>query len=147
MVILDTNILVHGSNRSSPQHAQCRDYLEDLRQGVTAWFLSWNVLYEFVRVVTHPRVLETPWEPALAWEFVKNLSASPSCEILCATQRHENVVADFFAEFPDTRGNLVHDARTVIHMREHGIPKVCSFDRDFLRFGVEVLEPIGKSRR
>ena len=141
MVVVDTNVLVHASNSASAHHDVCRAYLSSLRAGATAWFLTWNVLYEFVRIVTHPRVMITPWDPAPAWSFIWSLMASDSCEVLMATERHADVVAEFFAEFPDTRGNLVHDARTVIHMREHGVLTVCSFDRDFLRFGVRVVEP------
>jgi toxin-antitoxin system PIN domain toxin len=141
MVIIDTNVLVHCSNRSSGQHEVCRGYIDTLRSGITAWFLTWNVLYEFVRIVTHPRVLQRPWDPGPAWSFAQRLIDSPSCEVLGPTERHEQVVNAFFRQYPDTRGNLVHDARTVIHMLEHGVPAVCSYDRDFLRFGVQVIEP------
>lgn len=141
MVVIDTNILIHGSNASSQQHAECRDYLESLRSSTSAWFLTWNVVYEFLRIVSHPRVLARPWDPKPAWTFIEALSTSPNCEILCATERHQDVLSEFLEEFPDTRGNLVHDARTVVHMREHGVATVCSYDRDFLRFGVNVVTP------
>ena len=39
--------------------------------------------------------------------------------------------------------NLVHDARTAILMREHGVRRICTRDADFHRFPfLEVVDPL-----
>ena len=40
-------------------------------------------------------------------------------------------------------GNLLHDARTAILMREHGIGRICTRDTDFNQFPLlEVIDPL-----
>ena len=141
MVVVDTNILVYAADAASDEHERCRSYLERLRHGATAWFLTWSISYEFARVVTHPRVFRRPWRVGAAWGFIEALIASPSCSVLLPTDRHTAVGRELFDDYPDVRGNLVHDAHTVVLMREHGVRRVCTRDTDFHRFDVEVVGP------
>ena len=55
MFVVDTNILVYASNQDAPPHAFCRTWLDDQRKSADAWFLTWGILHEFIRVITHPR--------------------------------------------------------------------------------------------
>ena len=126
---------------SSHRHEASRVYIEQLRHGHTAWFLAWNIIYEFLRVVTHARVLREPWDTCSAWRFVEALWASPHCTVVAPSHRHRDVAQAFFEEFRETRANLIHDARTAILMREHGIAQVCTYDMDFHRLGVRVVTP------
>ena len=143
MVVVDTNVLVYAADTASAEQAQCRALLEDLRVRITPWCLTWGILYEFLRVVTHPRVFRRPWGTAQAWEFVEALLASPAVQILVHTARHPAVVAQTLAEVPGLRGNLLHDAHTAILMREHGIRRIYTRDSDFHRFGfLEVVDPL-----
>ena len=48
------------------------------------------MLYEFLRVVTHPRVLERPWNVVAAWRFVSALLDSRSHQVLLAGLRHRD---------------------------------------------------------
>jgi uncharacterized protein len=100
------------------------------------------ILYEFLRVTTHLRVMRRPWSVA-AWEFVTALLASPGLSVLVATQRHADVASEVFAELPHLAGNLLHDAHTAVLMREHGISRICTRDTDFNRFPfLEVIDPV-----
>lgn len=115
----------------------------ELRADPAAWYLTWGIVYEFMRVVTHPRVFRNPWSTDDAWRFVRTLLSSPSAGVLIETARHEAAIAETIRAVPDLRGNLLHDAHTAVLMREHGIRKILTRDSDFHRFPhVEIVDPI-----
>lgn len=97
-------------------------------------------MYEFLRVISHPRVLRKPWAAAQAWTFVEAVLASPGLEVLVATERHAAIARQTLAELPHLSGNVLHDAHTAVLMREHGISRIYTRDTDFHRFGF--LQPI-----
>lgn len=144
MFVVDTNVLVHAVDRRSPFHAPAREAVERWRRGTGAWFTTWSILYELVRVVTHRSVLRPPLSVRDAWAIVESLLASPGLSVLAATARHAAVAAEVFREVPDVSGNLVHDAHVAILMREHGIRRIYTRDADFHRF--PFLEPIDPVR-
>lgn len=143
MLVVDTNILVYAANKDSPFHGPCHHWLERQQHRAEAWYTTWPILYEFVRVTTHARVLPRPWKAAAAWKFIMTLLASPGLSILVPTEQHANVAAQVIRELPELAGNIVHDAHTAILMREHGIRRICTRDMDFHRFPfVEVIDPV-----
>lgn len=143
MFVIDTNVLVYAADRTSPAHARCRALLEDCRAQPGAWFLTWSILYEFLRVVTHPRVMQKPWTAEGAQGFVAALLAAPGISLLVHTQRHADVLAEILAETPLVAGNLCHDLHTVVLMREHGVRRIYTRDTDFHRFrSIEVIDPM-----
>ncbi len=143
MFVVDTNVLVYAANAGSPFHPACREALESWRRGPVPWYATWAILYEFLRVTTHPRVLSPAWTAREAWGFVESLLASPGFGVLVATPRHAAVAAQAMREVPNLSGNLLHDAHTAILMREHGIRRVLTRDTDFHRFRwVEVVDPV-----
>ncbi len=143
MVLLDTSVLVHAADEGASEHEACRALLERLRRGVLPWYATWGILYEFLRVVTHPGVFGKPWRAGDAWRFAEALLASPRLTLLTATPRHAETLSLTFREIPDLRGNLLHDAHTAVRMREHGIRRIYTRDADFNRFPfLEVVDPL-----
>lgn len=140
MFVVDTNVLVYAADVRAPEHERCRALLEEWRRRSGAWYLSWGICYEFLRVVTHPRVLRRPWTAAEAHCFLEVLQESPGLGMLVPTERHSRVLAEVIEEVPQLSGNLLHDAATAVLMREHGIRRICTRDTDFHRF--PFLEPI-----
>ncbi len=140
MFVVDTNVLVYAADEDSPHHARCLERLNAWRAQADAWFLTWGILYEFLRVTTHPRVIRKPRTAPEAWAFVSALLDSPGLEVLVATERHASIAARVFEEIPHLAGNLVHDATTAILMREHGVRRIYTRDTDFHRF--PFLEPV-----
>ncbi len=134
MFVVDTNVLVYAADRDSELHGVCRGLLDSWRVQVSPWHLSWNVVYEFLRVTTHPRVFRAPWTAAEAWSFVSAVLAAPGLSLLVPTDRHAEVATTGIHEVPNLRGNLLHDASTAILMREHGIRQIYTRDTDFHRF-------------
>lgn len=143
MFAVDTNVLVHAANVDAPEHPECWALLQAWRHQVAPWHVSWNVLYEFVRVVTHPRVLRRPMPARQAWEFVDVLLQSPGLRVLHHAPAHAATAAQLATEVPRLVGNLVHDAHTVALMRDHGIRRIYTRDADFHRFaGIVPVDPL-----
>jgi toxin-antitoxin system PIN domain toxin len=143
MHVVDTNILVYAADTDSPFHGRCRKALEQWRTQNSVWYTTWSIIYEFVRVTTHPRVMRTPLSVADSWRFIDAVLASPSLSILVETDRHSDVVAQVFDELPHLQGNIIHDAHTAILMREHGLRRIFTRDTDFHRFPfLEVTDPV-----
>jgi hypothetical protein len=59
VLAVDTNVLVCAADADSQFHGPCRDWLERQRARPDAWYTTWGILYEFLRVTTHPRVMRT----------------------------------------------------------------------------------------
>ena len=143
MLLVDTNLLVYAANSDSQFHPRAAWWLEQQRSRSDAWCTSWPVVFEFLRVITHPRALPRPWTAPRAWSFVSALFASPGFSVLVPTERHPQVAAAVFAELPFLAGNILHDAHTAILMREHGIRRICTRDADFRRFPfLEAVDPL-----
>ena len=140
MFVVDTNIFVYAADKDSPFHARCRDKVEAWRRMDSPWYATWGIFYEFLRVITHPRVFRHPWTARHAWSFVEAILASPSFGLLLPTARHPGAAAEVIGKSTFLRGNLLYDAQTAVLMREHGIKKIYTRDMDFHRF--PFLEPV-----
>jgi toxin-antitoxin system PIN domain toxin len=144
MFVVDTNILIYAADEDATFHAPCRERLDEWRAQPSAWYATWGILYEFLRVATHPRVFRAPWPLARAWSFLEAVLAAPALAILAPTDRHAQVVASVVREIPHLSGNLLHDAHTAVLMREHGIRRIYTRDTDFHRFPfLEPIDPLG----
>ncbi len=142
MFVVDTNILLYAADRASPHHKQARSLLETHTARSEPWAVTWSVVYEFLRVVTHPRVFESPWSVAEALEFVSVLLDTPSLVVLTEGPQHLAVLQALLHEEPSAAGNLLHDAHIVALMREHGIGQIQTLDKHFDQFnGIERINP------
>jgi toxin-antitoxin system PIN domain toxin len=143
MFVVDTNILVYAADRSFPEHEACRKRLEEWRAGSAPWYLTWGIVYEFLRVVTHPRVLKRPWRVPEAWRFVEAVLASETLGMLVETPRHAALAAQTMCEVAGLEGNLMHDGHTAVLMREHGLRRIVTRDSHFHRFPfLDVVDPL-----
>lgn len=59
-ILLDTNILVHAYNKSSPNRKEAADIVRKAMQGEIEACLTPQVLYELFAVVTNPKRVEKP---------------------------------------------------------------------------------------
>jgi toxin-antitoxin system PIN domain toxin len=141
--VVDTNVLVYAADDDSPFHQTCHGLLETWRRQAPAWYITWGICYEFLRVTTHPKVFHKPWSATKAWAFLEAILASPSLDVLIPTDRHAAVAASVINEIPHLVGNIMHDAETAILMREHGIKIICTRDTDFHRFPfLDTVDPL-----
>jgi len=141
--VVDTNILLYGADRDSPEHNKCRNLIQELRRQPTPWYVTWGIIYEFLRVATHPNVFRKPFKISEAWKFVEALFASPGLGILSETERHQGIAEEVMKSLPHISGNLVFDLHTAVLMKEHGIKTIYTRDADFHRFSfIEVVDPL-----
>lgn len=133
----------NAANADAPEHRRCLELLEGWRVGRTPWSTTWAILYEFLRVVTHPRVLPRPWVAADALEFVEAILAARSHHVLGETNRRVAVARDLVDQVPALAGNLFHDFHTAVLMKENGLSRIYTRDADFHRFPfIDVVDPL-----
>ncbi len=143
MFVVDTNLLIYAANEDFPGQRRMRELLAEWSSSAEAWFTTWSVIYEFLRVVTHRSLFRHPMTFAEAWSFIEALQASPSFGLLKETDRHPEVVRDLTREYPHTSGNTMHDLHIAALMREHGITEIRTADTDFHQFKfLRVINPL-----
>jgi toxin-antitoxin system PIN domain toxin len=141
LIALDTNILVYARREELPEHPIAADLLRRYAEGRETWALPWPCIYEFLRVVTHPRVFDPPTSLEAALEDVGSLLQSPSLVLLGEGRGHLRHLRDA-ARSARVFGNLVHDAHIAALCIEHGVTELLTRDRDFARFsGLATHDP------
>ena len=133
-MVVDTNILLEAVNPAGLRHAAAREALASLRSSPAAWYLTEGILYEFVRVATHPRVFPRPLRGTETALFLGALLDSPRVRVLAGGERHWTLLADALSRDDAALGNHAFDLRTVVLMRENAVRDILSYDRDFDRY-------------
>jgi len=90
-------------------------------------------LGEFIRVVTHPRILDPPSTLEQAWAALQGLLQSPTSRVLNPGTEYPSLYFDAL-KAADARGNLAFDAQIAAVCRERGASRLLTLDRDFARF-------------
>ena len=140
-ILVDTNILIYAINDQSPHHTVCRKYVDNLRSK-QGFCVTWSVLYEFMRVITHPRVFDRPLTSDAALTIVQTFVNSPEIEVICETERHGNFLITVMDSLPGVRGNFFHDVHIATLMQEHGIRTIVTADRHFRLFpDLKIIDP------
>jgi len=141
VIALDTNILVYARRQESVHHAAAQELLKRLAEGDEPWGLPWPCVYEFLRVVTHPRVFDPPTDPRAALDDLESLFDSPSLTLLGEGPSHHAHLRQT-VEAGSATGNIVHDAHIAALVVEHGVRELWTTDRDFSRFpGLRIRNP------
>ncbi len=143
MFVVDTNILLYAINPGAPEHQQAATEIARYRSGTELWFLTWGVVYEFLRVGTHRAVFPRPLTLQQAWSWIETLRSSPACRMLFETERHHEILHELTARHPRLAGNPVHDLHTAALMLEHGVTEIRTADTDFHQFPfIRVVNPL-----
>ena len=138
---IDVNILVYATHQASPFHARARALVEKFAAGPELGYLLWPVALGYLRIVTHPRLLEAPLHPDAAADNIDQILSRPHI-------RQVGEIDGFWptyrriADDVKPRGDLVPDTHLVTLMRQHGISTIWSHDRDLRKFdGITVRDP------
>lgn len=143
MFVIDTNLLLYAVNPDADEHLRARELIEAWRVDERSWFITWGIIYEFLRVATHPRVFSTPLTLAQANAWIAALLAGRTDSILIQTDRHRAVLNDLAEKHSRLRGNPVHDLHIAALMIEHGVPEIRTADTDFHQFAaLDVVNPL-----
>ncbi|MEZ0363683.1 type II toxin-antitoxin system VapC family toxin [Mycobacterium sp. pUA109] len=137
----DVNVLVYATDRGSPFHGRAKALVERFLAGPELVYLLWPVAMGYLRIVTHPALLDTPLSPEVAAGNIEQLVARPHIRQVGESDGFWAVYRRV-ADAVRPKGNLVPDAHLVALMRQHGIATIWTHDRDFRKFeGITVRDP------
>jgi hypothetical protein len=140
----DTNVLLYASDSSSPVHEQAHRFLKQAAAGGDLFCLGWLTVMSYQRIATHPGIFASPLAPAEALRNVSALAALPHVRLLAEGDGFLEVYREVTGGFP-VRGNLVPDAHLAALLKQHGVRKLYTRDRDFRKFPfLEVHDPFAE---
>ena len=143
---LDVNILVYASDSSSPFHARARDFLDHCADSSDIFYLSWDTVMSYLRLVTDPAICSRPLSPDEAMRNVDALVSLPQVRLLAEQPGYWDIYRELASRLP-IRGNLVPDAHLAALLRQHGVRTLHTNDADFLKFEfLEVRNPFKPAR-
>jgi hypothetical protein len=139
-VTVDANVLVYASNEADPIHRPARALVERLAAGPEIVYLFWPTVMGYLRIVTHPSVLPHPLTPK---DAIANVSSLMGRSHVRTPGEQEGFWELYLSTRGDTdRGNDVPDGHLAALMRQHGVGKIYTRDRDFRRFdGITAEDP------
>ena len=141
MIAVDTNILVYSVREESPYYHQALKLVTSLAESTDPWAIPWPCAYEFLRVLTHPKIFVPPNTVEDALGRLERFRSSPSLVMLGDGPAHLRHMTKVIRESGAT-GNLVHDAHIAALCMEHGVSELYTMDRDFSRFsGLKIKHP------
>lgn len=143
MIVPDVNLLVYAYSQRAPLHAKARKWWEAALGEGEPVGIPWNVLCGFIRITTHPAVLNPPLRVERALEVVRSWLERPGVRILEPGPRHFEILAGLLSGL-GVAGNLTTDAHLAAIAIEHHC-EVHSNDTDFARFpGLRWRDPLRK---
>lgn len=139
---IDVTILLYASDTGSPYHKKAADFLSNCLAQRELFYLGWPTVMGYLRIATHPSIFANPLSPDEAKANIKTLLQPNHVRILSEREGFWKAYQEVTAEVP-TRGNLVPDAHLAAILKQHGIKRLFTHDRDFLKFTfLEVRDPL-----
>lgn len=141
MRLPDANLLLYAYDASSVHNERARPWLEEQLSGVETFAFAWVVVLAFVRLVTNPRVFESPLRIDEALDALDAWLTAPCATVVHPGPRHLVVLRQLLEPL-GTGGNLTSDAHLAALALEHDA-ELCSADADFSRFpGIRWSNPL-----
>lgn len=139
---IDVNLLLYGSDQSSPHCAAAQTFLQEKLSDPDILYLAWLTAMAYLRMATHSSIFCAPLTPAEALSNLRNLIAHPRVRTLSEKEGFLSAYAEVTADFP-VRANLVPDAHLATILRQHGIGTIYTNDADFKKFDfLRVINPL-----
>ena len=132
MFLPDVNILVHAHREDSQHHTLCRSWLISVLESDRSYGMADLVLSAFLRIVTHPRILNPPSPRTAALAFVDEVRNRPHCVPVTPGPRHWDIFLRLLEQSKAT-GNLIPDAFLAALAIESG-SIFATLDQDYRRF-------------
>lgn len=141
IVLPDVNVLVYAFRREHALHESYAAWLADLLGGADEVGLSEGTLTGFLRIVTSPRIYESPAPTPVAMAFVDAVRASHRRRWVTVTDAVWAAFSKLAEPDQQVRGNLVPDAWLAALALANGC-RVATADRGFARFdGLDWFDP------
>ena len=139
---IDVNILLYASDSDSPHYERARSFVETCIQQEELFCLGWPTVMSYLRIATHSSIFDHPLAPGEAVANIETLLNLPHTRFLSEDEGFWDIYQELTREVP-TRGNLVPDAHLAAILRQHGVKKLYTHDRDFLKFDfLDVHDPL-----
>ena len=132
MRLVDANLLLYAYVAEFPQHVAAHAWLEKCLNSPEPLGLPWPSLLAFVRLVSNPRVFNSPRTVAVAWSQVEQWLACPCVWIPAPTDHHQAVLGALLSA-PGLTANHVPDAHLAALAIEHHLT-LCTADAGFARY-------------
>jgi hypothetical protein len=143
---VDVNVLLYASDAASPRHREAIHFLEGRAGDPDLFCVAWSTLMAFLRISTHSGIFARPLPPSEALHNVESLLALPRVRVLSESDGFLEIYREVSAHFP-VRGNLVPDAHLAALLRQHGVRRLYTVDRDFRKFDfLDVADPFSAPR-
>ncbi len=142
IVAVDVNILVYASDAGCPDFAPARAFLDDLLDGSDLLCLTWPTIAGYLRVTTSPVAMRQPLDTAEATFNVNLLLERTRTRVLMEEPGFWEVYRELLVAHR-ARTKLVHDVHLASLLKQHGVRRLYTRDRDFRRFDfLEVVDPL-----
>jgi uncharacterized protein len=132
VILCDVNVLVYAHKEGVPQHDDYRGWLEDVLNGDQPFGVCDLVLSGFLRIVTHPKIFDSPSTWPEARSFVEVLRDADGSVPVAPGARHWSIFLEL-AEAVGAQGNALPDAYFAALAIESGAEWI-SADRGFARY-------------
>lgn len=109
MILPDVNVLVYAHHTQSADHEPYRAWWESTVNGEAAFGIADLVLSGFVRIVTHPKIFDTPLAIDDALAAAEAIRQRPNCVTIEPSERHWSLFVDLCRK-TRAKGNHVPDA-------------------------------------
>ncbi len=141
MYLMDVNIFVYAHREDVTNHAEYRQWLESVINANTAFAYSERVLSDFLRVVTHPKIFETPSPLSKAIHFTEQIRNAPNAVRLAPGPGHWKIFTECLKQ-THASGNDIPAAYHAALAMEWNCEWV-SADKGFKRFkGLKTRDPL-----
>lgn len=139
MIALDTNLLIYAHRKAVPQHVASRRAITEALSR-EACGVAVQAVAEFWAVVTHPSSGGGPSKPAVARDFVTELTKAGMAIWTPAQGFGSRLLAA--AESRAVMGSRVFDLQIALTAAEAGATEIWTADRGFISVpGVLVVHP------
>jgi toxin-antitoxin system PIN domain toxin len=146
MIQFDVNVLIYATDAAAADHLRYRSWLDGVILGSSAFAVSDLVLSSFLRIVTNPRIFNTPSSLSTALAIVEGIRARPNCVVVQPGPRHWEIFVDLCRRV-NAKGNLIPDAYFASLAIESG-SEWYTTDRDYARFpGLRWRHPLDDDAR
>ncbi len=131
-MILDANILIYATDRTSPFHVRSASWLAQTLEGDLRVAIPLQTVGAFVRITTNPRASRQPLTVDQAWAVVNSWFAAPTVWVPATSQRTVRILGDLMLRHHLGSG-MTTDSQLAALAIEHGV-SIVSADSDFARF-------------
>lgn len=134
MTLLDTNILVHAHNQTSPRQAQASRIVADAVRMKIRTCITPQILYEFFAVITSPHRVEHPLDPADAASLCDDLYVCRQISKIFPSANTPSRVFDIARQLRLV-GSQIFDCAIALTAQENGVNRIYTENTtDFQRY-------------